>query len=202
FPGRLTQSAIEQTHMGVAVQPLASVIVGGVNRLLWLILGVSVFVLLAVCVNVACLFLVRGEGRRRTWTIQRFLGAPTGTVLMEFLSEIGVLTCVGAIGGLGIAVGAARAIPPGSPVLALPTPAGLQVDHVLGAATALAGGGISITIAAFTAWRLRGSASDPLSVGSGSTATRAQQRTRYAVVALQVALATVLVAATGLMVRS
>lgn len=202
FPGRLTQSAIEQTHMRVAVQPLASVIVGGVTRLLWLILGVSVFVLLAACVNVACLFLVRGEGRRRTWTIQRFLGAPTGTVLIEFLSEIGVLTCVGAIGGLGIAVGAARAIRVWSPVLDLPRLAELQVDHVVVAATALAGAGISITIAAFTAWRLRESASGPLSVGFGSTATRAQQRTRYAVVALQVALATVLVVATGLMVRS
>src|SRR5262249_61547477 len=130
FPGRLTQSAIEQTHMGVAVQPLASVIVGGVNRLLWLILGVSVFVLLAVCVNVACLFLVRGEGRRRTWTIQRFLGAPTGTVLMEFLSEIGVLTCVGAIGGRRVAVGAGGAVLPVCPALRRPPPGGHPTDHL------------------------------------------------------------------------
>ncbi|HEX3704096.1 MAG TPA: ABC transporter permease, partial [Vicinamibacterales bacterium] len=105
FPGRLTSPAIEQTHMRVTVRPLASVIVGGVTRLLWVIFGASVFVLLAACVNVTCLFLVRGEARRRIFAIQGLLGAPTGTVLLEFLSEISLLTCLGALSGLGIAAG-------------------------------------------------------------------------------------------------
>src|SRR5262249_22064403 len=71
FPGRLTRAAIDQTHMRVSVQPLASVLVVGVARLLWVILGAAVFVLAAACLNVACLFLVRAEARRPTFAIQR-----------------------------------------------------------------------------------------------------------------------------------
>src|SRR5262249_325606 len=103
FPGRLTRAAIDQTHMRVSVQPLASVLVVGVARLLWGILGPAVFGLAAACLNVACLFLVRAEARRPTFAIQRLLGAPARAVFLEFLSEIGLVACLGGLSGLGIA---------------------------------------------------------------------------------------------------
>jgi len=202
FPGRLTRAAIEQTHMRVAVQPLASVVVGGVARLLWVILGASVFVLLAACVNVTCLFLVRGEARRRQFAIQGLLGAPAGTVLLEFLSEIGLVTGVGALAGLGIAEVAARAVRSQVAAIDIPRLTEVRIDGVVVAATGLAVVGIATAIAAFTAWRLNTSRSETLALGPGSTVGRTQHRIRYALVALQVALATVLVAGSGLMARS
>jgi len=203
LPGRLTRPSIDQTHMRVVVQPLASVVVGGVTRLLWVIFGASVFVLLAACVNVACLFLVRGEGRRRAFAIQGLLGAPARTVLLEFLSEIGLVTCLGALSGIGIAIGAARIIRALAPTIDIPRLAEVHVDSVVLAAIGLGVVGIAAATAAFTALRLRTSTSDALSsLGPGSTASRQQHRVRYTLVALQVALATVLVAGSGLMGRS
>jgi putative ABC transport system permease protein len=203
FPGRLTRAAIDQTHMRVAVRPLASIVVGGVARLLWVMFGASAFVLLAACVNVACLFLVRGEARRRTFAIQRLLGAPAGVVLLEFLSEIGLVTCMGALSGLAIAAGAARAIRSLAPVIDIPRLTEVRIDSIILVAIGMAIVGVAATIAAFTAWRLRTSTSDALSsLGPGSTVSRTQHRTRYALVALQVALATVLVTGSGLMARS
>ena len=203
FPGRLTRAAIDQTHMRVSVQPLASVLVGGVARLLWVILGAAVFVLAAACVNVACLLLVRAEARRRTFAIQRFLGAPARLVLLEFLSEIGVVTGLGGLSGIAIAATAARAIRSQAPSIDIPRLTEVRIDTVPLAATGLAVVGITATIAAFTAWRLRPSTAEALpSLGPGSTASRAQHRTRYALVAVQVALAMVLVAGSGLMARS
>jgi len=203
FPGRLTRAAIEQTHMRVAVRPLARVVVGGVTRLLWVIFGASAFVLLAAGVNAACLFLVRGEARRRTFAIQRLLGAPARVVLLEFVSEIGFVTCLGAFSGLALAVAAARAIRSQASAIDIPRLTELGIDDRVLAATSLAVVGIVLTIAAFTAWRLRTLRSDALSsLGPASTAGRAQHRTRYVLVALQVALATVLVTASGLMARS
>ena len=203
FPGRLTRAAIDQTHMRVAVRPLASVEVGGVSRLLWVIFGASVFVLLASCMNVACLFLVRGEARRRTFVIQGLLGAPAGAVLLEFLCEIGLVTGLGALSGLGIAVGAARAIRSLAPAIDIPRLTEVRIDGVVVTATGFAVVGIAGAIAAFTAWRLKTSTSDALlSLGSGTTVSRAHHRIRYALVALQVAIATILVAGSGLMARS
>src|SRR5262249_20404426 len=203
FPGRLTLPAIEQTHMRTAVRPLASVVVGDVTRLLWVAFGASAFVLLAACVNVACLFLVRGEARRRTFAIQRLLGAPARVVVLEFVSEIGLVTCLGASSGLALAIAAARAIRSRALAIDIPRLTELRIDGTMLGATCLAAVGIVVAIAAFTAWRQRTLTSDALSsLGPGSTVGRAQHRTRYALVALQVALATVLVVASGLMARS
>jgi predicted permease len=203
FPGRLTRPAIEQTHMRVAVRPLASVVVGGVTRLLWVIFGASAFVLFAACVNVACLFLVRGESRRRTFAIQRLLGVPARVVLLEFVSEIGLMTCFGASSALALAVAAAAAIRSRASAIDIPRLTELRIDSTMLAATSLAVVGIIVTVAVFTAWRLRTLTSDALlSLGPRSTVGRAQHRTRYVLAALQVALATVLVAASGLMARS
>ena len=203
FPGRLTRPAIDQTHMRVVVRPLAAVMLGSVTRLLWVIFGVSMFVLLAACMNVACLFLVRGEARRRTFAIQGLLGAPAGAVLLEFLGELGLVTCLGAACGLSITVGATQIIQSKAAVIDIPRLTEVHVDAIVFAATGLAVLAIATTIAAFTAWRLRASTADALSsLGPGLTLSRAHHRARYALVALQVALATILLAGAGLMARS
>jgi putative ABC transport system permease protein len=203
FPGRLTRPAIDQTHMRVVVRPLANVMLDGVTRLLWIAFSASMFVLLAACVNVTCLFLVRGEGRRRTFAIQGLLGAPAGAMLLEFLGELGVVSGLGAVCGLGVAVGVTRIIRSMAPVIDIPRLTEVHVDAVVFAATGFGVLCIAAATAAFTAWRVRVSTPDALSsLGAGLTPTRAHHRARYALVALQVTLATILVAGSGLMARS
>jgi predicted permease len=203
FPGRLTSGAIEETRMRASVRPLASVVVEGFTTLLWIVLGAAGLVLATSCANVACLFLVRAEGSRKGFAIQRVLGAPAGTVLVEFLSEAFLVALLGGLAGLGIAAGAAEMLRSAALAIDIPRLTEVRLDATV---VGIAAGITAITalaIGAFTAWRSGRSGSWSLSsLSAGSTAGRAQHRVRYALVAAQVALAMVLVVGAGLMARS
>jgi len=203
FPGRLTRGAIEQTHMRVSVRPLSSVVVEGFATLLWVVLGAAGFVLATACANVACLFLVRAESRRRAFAIQYLLGATTGTVLLEFLGEALLVAGLGGLSGVGVAAIAARVLRSAPAAIDIPRLTEVRVDAVVLGMAALATAVTTLLIAAFTAWRSKTSTSDGLaSISPASTIGRAQHRARYALVASQVALAMVLVVGSGLMARS
>jgi putative ABC transport system permease protein len=203
FPGRLTRPAIEQTHMRASVQPLASVVVDGVATLLWVVFGAAVVMLAAACVNVACLFLVRAEGRRKMFAIQRLLGAPSHAALLESLGEALLVTGLGALWGVGVAAVAARAVRSAAVAIDIPRLTEVHVDGVVLGVTGLAAATITLAIGIFVAWRSRTLSSYGLAALSpASTVGRAQHRARYALVASQVALAMVLVVGAGLMTRS
>ncbi|MGE5243743.1 MAG: ABC transporter permease [Betaproteobacteria bacterium] len=203
FPGRLTRGAIEATHMRASVRPLASVVVEGVAALLWVVFGAAGFVLAAACANVACLFLVRAEGRRKTFAIQHLLGAPARTVLLEFLGEAFLVAGVGGAAGVGVAAAAARVLRSASAAIDIPRLTEVRVDGVVLGVAALATAVTTVAIGAFTAWRSSTAGSGGLaSLSPASTTGRAQHRARYALVALQVGLAMVLVVGSGLIGRS
>jgi putative ABC transport system permease protein len=203
FPGRLTRNAIEQTRMRVSVRPLAAVVVDGFTTLLWVVLGAAAFVLAAACANVACLFLVRAEGRRRTFAIQRLLGAPAGTVLSEFMGEALAVCAAGGAIALALAAAAARTLRTATLAIQIPRLTEVRVDEFVVAVVALTTVATSLAIAAFAAWRSTTSAAfAPGSLGGGLTAGPREHRARYGLVASQVALAVVLVVGSGLMARS
>ena len=203
FPGRLTRGAIDETHMRASVEPLASVVVAGFATMLWVVLGAAGLVLAAACANVAGLFLVRAESRRKMFAIQRVLGAPRRTVLMEFMSEAFLVAGLGGVAGVGVAAAAARLLRSAAAVVDVPRLSEVRVDAVVLGAAALATAGITLVVGAFTAWRSAAPESSSLaSLHPGGTIGRAQHRARYALVASQVALAMVLVVGSGLMARS
>jgi predicted permease len=203
LPGRLTRGAIEQTRMRVVVQPLAEAVIGNVAPLLWIVLGAAGFVLMAACANVACLLLVRAEERRRTFAIQRVLGAPAAVPFAELIGEMTVLAGGAAVVGLAMAAAAARAIRAGTVALDLPRLTEVRVDAtvVLPALIATAAGALGI--GAFAAWRSRPAATGALaSLTPAATAGRRDHRMRYALVAAQIAVAMLLVVGSCLMARS
>ncbi len=168
---------------------------------LWLLLGAVTFVLLIACANIANLQMARTAARRREVAIRAALGATPGRLALELLAENVLLALVGGLlgvllawwGTLGMQAWLADYLPRVNPV-------GLS-GPVLGFGFLLAvSAGLGFGLA--PAWQgTRVNLLDALKEG-GHTGIASGQRWRYGLVALEVALALVLAANTGLLVKS
>ena len=69
------------------MRPLSADVIGDVGQMLWVLLGTVGIVLLIACANVANLFLVRAEGRQQELAIHAALGASWRRIAWELLSE-------------------------------------------------------------------------------------------------------------------
>ena len=85
---------------GGALQPLTEVIVGDVRPILMVLLGGAGLLLLIASVNVAGLLLVRSESRKREIAVRTALGASSGRLLSQFVTEAMVLAAAGSVLGL------------------------------------------------------------------------------------------------------
>jgi macrolide transport system ATP-binding/permease protein len=88
---------------GASVVGLSEVIVGEIRPVLLVLLGGAGLLLLIACVNVASLLLVRSESRGRELAVRRALGASTGRLIRQFVTEAVALVALGGALGIGIA---------------------------------------------------------------------------------------------------
>jgi macrolide transport system ATP-binding/permease protein len=93
---------------GASVLPLAEVIVGEIRAILLVLLGGAGLLLFIACVNVASLLLVRTESRKREMAVRSALGASSGRLISQFVTEALVLVTVGSVLGLISAAWAMR----------------------------------------------------------------------------------------------
>ncbi len=186
----------------VSMYPFYDEVVGGVRKSMLMLLGAVVFVLLIACVNVANLLLARSESRQREIAIRRAIGASTGHLLKQFITEGVLLSFIGAALGGALAyasLGLIRTANSGS----IPRADEIHLDfRVLAFTLAVAVlTGVLFGLAPFihvSAIRVY----DTLKASSGrSSATIASNRFRRALVIAQMAMAFLLVAGAGLMVR-
>lgn len=185
------------------VVPLANDVVGNLRPALWILLGAVAFVLLIACANVANLLLAQALAREQEVALRIALGAGRGRILRQFLTES---LCLGAIGGLmGLAfawIGVRVLL-----VLAptdLPRLDGVGIDaRVLGFTLGLAVLA-SLIFGLIPAWQAgRADFVGALKEGArGVSSSAGSRRLRQALVIAEVALAVVLLAGAGLLIRS
>ena len=94
--------------LGDGTRPLQDAVVGQIARTLWILLASVGLVLLVACANVANLFLVRSDARRREVAVRQALGAGSRALAGYFLAESVLLSLAGSVIGLGLSLGAVR----------------------------------------------------------------------------------------------
>ena len=85
---------------------------GPARETLVLLLATSAFVLLIACANVANLTLVRLVHRRAEFVVRAALGAGTGRLARQLLTESVVVAAAGAVVGVGLAAALLRLLVP------------------------------------------------------------------------------------------
>jgi len=202
-PGVTTKMLLDQAKPIPKLVPMRDDVVGSSARTLWIVAAMALLVLLVTCANVANLLIVRADARHRELSVRAALGASRARVLSHFFMEAGILAGASALLGLATASLATRLLVRAGPI-EIPRLAEVSVDGWVVAFTVLVSIVVALACSAVPAARfLRG---DPLSGlregGRGGTAGGRRQRTRSTLVVLQVAFALVVLAASGLLLRS
>jgi putative ABC transport system permease protein len=176
-------------------------LVGGVALGLWIVLASAGLVLLVACANVANLFLVRSESRQREVAVRVALGAGRAGIARYFAAESVLLSIAGGIAGLAIGWSALHLLVSVGPTT-LPRLGEIQLDSVSVTYTIALSLLTAIVFGAIPLWRGATVSRSLNDAGRGNTATRSRHRARHLLMGTQVALALILLIASGLMVRS
>jgi predicted permease len=159
-------------------------------------------VLLLACVNVASLLLGRAASRAREIGVRAAVGATRSRLARQLLIESLVLAMAGGAIGIALAYGGIAALTrfgPGD----MPRLRMIAVDREALAYAVLASFVSAILFGLAPAWRLASTrVGETLKEGARSVAGSPHQRMRRVLAAVEVALAFVLVASSGLLLRS
>jgi predicted permease len=186
----------------VRLEPLQRSMSDSIGRtVMWFTFGLSAFVLLIACANLANLQLVRTAARARELAVRAALGAGRWRLLRHSLTESIILALIGGTVSLVIALAAVRFI---SARLFTNLPgASVQLDYKVFGFALLASLATGVLFGTVPAW-LASRADLNLALrenSRGSTAGRSQNRLRHTLIIGEVAFAMVLLAAAGLFLR-
>src|SRR5688572_18058874 len=203
LPPGFSRQMYDDIKIAPLVRPLAEDVVGDIGRMLWILLGTVGIVLLVACANVANLFLVRAEGRQQELAVRTALGASRGQVIRSLMSEALTISIAGGLLGLGLAYGGIQLLVALNPAQ-LPRLEDITIDPIVlifTLAISLASGLLFglIPIVKYANPNLGNALKEG---GRGSSDGRERHRARNTLVVAQVALALVLLVASGLMIRT
>ena len=200
FGGSPAYARLIGQHSAVVEPVLDRLVEPAVNTSLWVLLGAVTIVLLIAFANVANLFLVRAEGRRRDMAVRRAIGASRTQLIRLQMAEAMLVALPAGI--LAVALSAVtvpafvRAAPEGIPRLAT---AGLDLPTILAALGLV----LLAAIACGGATALRASSPDLNHLREGQRgSTSGGHLGRDLLVIGQTALALVLLIGSALLVQS
>lgn len=201
-PG-VDRSVFQQSRLAPQVQPLKRDVVGDIGTTLWVVMATLGLVLLIACANITNLLLVRAEARQQELAIRAALGASRVQIARTLLLESLTLGAFGGVVGLGLAYGGLRVLVALGPD-SLPRLRDVGIDasvmlftFVVSLFAGLLFGLIPVVKYAGPriATALRG-------VGRTFSDGRERHRAQNTLVVAQVALALILLIASGLMMRT
>ncbi len=191
------------TNQNMQVLSLREKVVGNVRPALIALLGAVAFVLLIACANVSHMLLARSAARQRESALRSALGARRWDLLRQFLTEGLALALAGGAAGLLLAMGGIRVLLALAPTN-IPRVGTVAIDGrvLLFAVTISLLSGLVFGVA--PAWRVNvANLSDALKKAErGSSEEAHQSRWRGFLIGSEYALAVVLLAGAGLMIRT
>src|SRR3954471_10379760 len=193
----------DDAERDLSATPLMQTFVGDSRERLFVLLGAVAFVLLIACGTVSNLLLARGAARGRELAVRSALGAGQGRLIRQLFTESVVLGLAAAVVGVALARGLIA-------LLIAYSPAGvprLEQAHLDATALAFAVGlalAASIIFGLVPAWRAAKTDINATlkEAVRGAGARGARDIVRSALIAVEVALALVLLVGAGLLIRS
>jgi putative ABC transport system permease protein len=192
-----------KTSKGIDVQllPLAERIVGDTGPTLTVLAGAVTLLLLIACVNLTVLQLNRSASRAHEFSIRAAIGGSRASLVRQLLIEQGLLVLIGGV--LGALAGAALLT--GLLSLApreIPRLDEIRLDVVVLSWAALFSCACALVFGVVPALKASGISGQELVVRSGRGSTRSASSLRRALTIAEIAVATVLLSGSGLMVHT
>jgi putative ABC transport system permease protein len=194
---------VAEKGLKIDAVPLYSVYFARTRTFLLLMLAAVFAVLLIACANVANLLLARCTGRHAEFAVRNALGGARSRIVQQVIAEIGLLCCAGGALGLLMAWLEMRILIALGTQAVVPGIENASIDARVVAFTIAAVVVATVAAGALPALLSTGrNLGDALKPASRSGEARSAKAFRFALGAIQVALAFAVIAASGLLYRS
>jgi putative ABC transport system permease protein len=191
----------QNSGSGVFIMPLSDRIVRDMAPTLTVLAGAVALLLLIACVNLASLLLNRSASRAHEFGVRAAIGGTRWSLVRQLLIEhallVGAGGVLGAVAGAAILSGLVAVAPPDTPRLDE-----IRLDVVVLSCTTLFSCGCAFLFGLLPALRASDGEGHAMALRSGRSSTRQSSLLRRGLLIGEVAVATVLLSGSGLMVQT